>query len=168
MAFEEKITALFRMTDEVWARHANPWSVWTRYTSFPVLILSIWSRVWIGWWALVPLFFSVLWIWINPRLFSKPSSTDHWSSKSVMGERVWINRKKIPIPEHHGPILTFLNVTSTVGSLICIWGLIKLSVLLTVFGTVVVVLGKSWFLDRMVWLYGEMMDADPEYRSWLY
>jgi len=168
MGFEEKIITLFQMTDEVWARHANPWSVWTRYSSFPVLIISIWSRIWIGWWALVPLFFSVLWIWINPRLFDKPRSTDNWASKAVLGERVWINRKKIPIPDHHGRVISILKTISIVGTLICIWGLIWLSVWATIFGAVVVVLGKTWFLDRMVWLYEEMKDADPGYRSWLY
>ena len=29
-------------------------------------------------------------------------------------------------------------------------------------------LGKMWFLDRMVWLYEDMKDTTPEYRSWLY
>ncbi|MGH1393463.1 MAG: DUF6653 family protein [Trichormus sp.] len=29
-------------------------------------------------------------------------------------------------------------------------------------------LGKLWYLDRMVWLYTEMKDINPEYRSWLY
>ena len=42
------------MSDDSWMRHANPWSVWTRYAAFPVLIAAIWSRVWIGWWALLP------------------------------------------------------------------------------------------------------------------
>ena len=27
MSIEKKIATIFRMTDEVWARHANPWSV---------------------------------------------------------------------------------------------------------------------------------------------
>ena len=38
----------------------------------------------------------------------------------------------------------------------CIWGLIKLSAWETIFGMVIVLIGKSWFLDRMVWLYDEM------------
>jgi hypothetical protein len=32
----------------------------------------------------------------------------------------------------------------------------------------VIMLGKLWFVDRMVWLYEDMKDATPEYRSWLY
>jgi hypothetical protein len=42
---------LMAMDDRVWRRHANPWSGWTRVTVLPLLVLAIWSRVWIGWWA---------------------------------------------------------------------------------------------------------------------
>ncbi|WP_275670274.1 MULTISPECIES: DUF6653 family protein [Okeania] len=35
-------------------------------------------------------------------------------------------------------------------------------------GVVLVLLSKMWFLDRMVWLYEEMKDANSEYQSWLY
>ena len=168
MDLEQKLASLFRMTDEVWARHANPWSVWTRYFALPVFILSIWSRIWIGWWSAVPILLSIVWIWINPRVFAIPSSTKSWASKAVLGERVWLNRKRIPIPEHHRPIINILNTISAIGSLLCIWGLIKQSGWGTIFGMMMVILGKSWFLDRMVWLYDEMKDNNPDYRSWLY
>ena len=32
MTLERKIASAFRMDDETWKRHANPWSVWTRNT----------------------------------------------------------------------------------------------------------------------------------------
>jgi hypothetical protein len=44
---------LMAMDDRVWRRHANPWSGWTRVTALPLLVLAIWSRVWIGWWAML-------------------------------------------------------------------------------------------------------------------
>lgn len=168
MSIEKKIASIFRMTDDVWERHANPWSVWTRYPALPILALSIWSRIWIGWMSLVPIISLIAWIWINPRVFKKPRTTKNWASKAVLGERVWLNRKNIPIPEHHRPVLVFLNTISGIGTLMCIVGLIKLLVWMTILGIVLVVLGKSWFLDRMVWLYDEMQNADPNYRSWLY
>jgi len=37
----------------------------------------------------------------------------------------------------------------------------------TVAGTVVMMIAKLWFLDRMVWLFDEMKDTNDEYRSWL-
>ena len=65
----DQIAQAFAMSDEVWARHANPWSVWTRFSILPLLVAAIWSRVWIGRWALLPTAAVVLWAWLNPRLF---------------------------------------------------------------------------------------------------
>lgn len=40
---------LMGMDDQSWLSHANPLSVWTRIlTPLPLLILAVWSRVWIG------------------------------------------------------------------------------------------------------------------------
>ena len=38
-----------RMDEGTWARHSNPWSVWTRVPILPLLALSIFARAWIGW-----------------------------------------------------------------------------------------------------------------------
>mgnify|MGYP003630221037 CR=1 FL=1 len=37
----------------------------------------------------------------QPRIFPVPVSTDSWTSKGALGERVWINRKTLPIPIQH-------------------------------------------------------------------
>ncbi len=156
------------MSDETWSRHANPWSVWTRFTALPLLILSIWSRTWIEYWAWIPIALSVLWIWINPRLFSKPLSTNNWASKAVLGERVWINRKNISVPRHHRFAPNLLSSVSAIGLPFLIWGLWQLSIWPTLAGTILVYAGKIWFLDRMVWLYEDMKDVNQEYSEWLY
>jgi Family of unknown function (DUF6653) len=36
----------------------------------------------------------------------------------------------------------------------------------TLFGTMMVYLGKLWFVDRMGWLWQDMQDATLEYQSW--
>ena len=74
MTFEGRLATAFAMSEDVWMHHANPWSVWTRFTVLPLLILAIWSRVWLGWWAFVPMAAAVLWMWLNPRIFPKPQS----------------------------------------------------------------------------------------------
>ena len=38
----------------------------------------------------------------------------------------------------------------------------------TILGAVLIYAGKLWFCDRMVWLYEDMKETDPRYRSWLY
>ncbi|MEO0645601.1 MAG: DUF6653 family protein [Cyanobacteria bacterium J06650_10] len=167
MTAMQKVADFFHMTDSVWARHANPWSVWTRYMALPVLVMAIWSRVWLGWGAVVPIAIALIWIWLNPRVFPKPQTTHHWSSKAVLGERVWLTRKQLPIPQHHNPVIAFTNMVNAVGFFICLTGLITLSAYLTVFGLSWVILGKTWFLDRMVWVYEEMK-AHLQYGQWLY
>jgi hypothetical protein len=167
MKVEQKVAAIFKMSDEAWQRHANPWSVWTRNTVLPILVLAIWSRVWLGWWSLVPITLAVLWMWLNPHAFPPPASTDNWASKAVLGERVWLNRDKIPVPAQHRRMPLILSVVSSLGVPFLVWGLVKLEVWPTLFGAALIYLGKLWFVDRMVWLYEDMKDADPQYRSWL-
>ncbi|MCM4161267.1 hypothetical protein FHG64_02890 [Antarcticibacterium flavum] len=158
MSFEKKIAGLFNLTEENWQRHANPWSVWTRNLSLPLLILAFWSRIWIGWYSLIPIGLAILWTWLNPQLFDKPKNTNNWASRSVMGERFWINRKNVPIPLHHRIVPKILSAVATIGSGIVVFGVFELDLWLTVLGSILVYTGKLWFLDRMVWLYFDMKE----------
>jgi hypothetical protein len=167
MTFEKKLAKLFRLDEENWLRHANPRSVYTRYSVLQFLALAFWTRIWIGWWSLIPGILSLLWMFFNPVLFKKAKSTKNWASKAVLGERVWGNRDETEIPKHHKIMPHLLNLTSTAGLFLSIWGIIILDLWLTVFGIVVAILGKSWYLDRMNWLYDEMKHI-PEYGKWLY
>lgn len=168
MTLERKVAAVFDMDEAGWARHANPWSVWTRNTVLPLLILAIWSRVWLGWWAFIPIAAAVFWLWVNPRIFAKPHSTNNWASKAVLGERVWSNRDKIPVPQHHHRVPNILSAVSASGMIFVIWGLVAFNIWSTLLGTILVCLSKLWFLDRMVWLYEDMKNSALEYQGWLY
>ena len=164
---ERNISKLFKLTDENWMKHANPWSVWTRYSVLPLIVLAFWSRVWIGWWAAVPAVLSLTWMFINPVFFKKAVSTKNWASKSVLGERVWSNRDRIEIPAHHKNTPHILNGISSVGMVLSIWGIVTLSIWPAILGIALAYLGKSWYLDRMVWIY-EDMKYIPEYGKWEY
>lgn len=166
MTIEKRIATAFKLDDETWLRHANPWSVWTRNTALPLLALAIWSRVWLGWWALVPLAIAVLWTWFNPRVFPPPASTKNWASYAVFGERVWMNRQQIPVPEHHRVAPLILSGVAAAGVPFIVWGLVRLEIWPLLFGSALVYAGKLWFLDRMAWLYLDMKDADEQYRAW--
>ncbi len=168
MAWTRAITASFAMTDEVWKRHSNPWSVWTRIPFIMLFALAVWSRIWIGGWALIPVALLLIWTWINPRAFPPPSSTDNWASKAVLGERVWLNRTTVPIPEHHRLAAKLLSTLSAIGVPFYVWGLYALEIWPTVLGTSLILFGKVWFIDRMAWLYEDMHDKTPDYRIWLY
>lgn len=168
MNIEQLISKAFRMDESTWQRHANPWSVYTRMATLPLLIMAVWSRAWWGWWALVPILLVLLWIWLNPRLFPPPQSTDNWASKAVLGERVWLNRKAVPVPKHHQILPNILSTIAALGGVVMIYGLVKLEIYPTLLGAVVAFLAKLWFVDRMVWLYDDMSATHETYRSWLY
>ena len=169
MTLERKIAKLFNLTDENWMKHANPISVWSRYSVLPVIVFSFWCRLWIGWWCLIPGGLSLLWVFFNPVVFQKPISTKNWASKAVLGERVYLNRDSIPIPEHHNiPLYFILNSVSSLGFILAIWATIYYSVWGAILGVSLAYLGKSWFLDRMVWLYEDMKSKNKTYQSWEY
>ena len=73
MTLERTIARLFRMDDATWMRHANPWSGILRLTALPVLIIAFWSRLWLGWWAVIPVAIALLWTWYDPRIFPAPA-----------------------------------------------------------------------------------------------
>lgn len=155
------------MREETWQRHANPWSVHTRFLSLPLLSLAVWSRVWIDAWSLLPVALVLLWIWLNPRMFPPPRRTDNWASMATFGERVYLNRAQVPIPSHHLRAANVLQAMSGVGLPILIYGLYALDLWAVVLGNFWIMTFKAWFVDRMVWLYLDMKDRDSLYGSWL-
>ena len=161
-------TRLMSMNEATWERHANPLSVWTRViTGLPSIILAAWSIKAFGWWSLLVIGAVFFWIWLNPRLFSVPSNTNNWASKVIFGERVWLNRSTIPIPIHHEKWALFLSIIAGLGFMVAMIGAILHILLPTVAGGLISWFGKMWFCDRMVWLYEDMKDQNPEYGGWL-
>lgn len=157
---------LMGMNEASWARHANPWSGYSRFTVLPLLVLAIWSRDWIGWAAAPLVLLCLAWAWINPRAFAPPRSVEAWVTKGVFGERVFLNRKAVPIPAHHVTWAYLLTAVSAFGLPPLVWGLWVLNPAWTLLGLVLTMGGKVWFVDRMVWLWSDMKDADPSYEAW--
>ena len=169
VTLERRIAKAFRLTDENWLKHANPWSVWSRFSVLPLIAGAFWSRAWIGWWCLLPGVLALLWMFFNPVLFAKPKSTKNWASRAVLGERVYLNRNQIAIPPHHQVALyKILHATSSAGLLLTIWSIVYYSGWGAVAGVILTYLGKSWFLDRMVWLYEDMKEDNAHYKGWDY
>lgn len=156
MTLEKMIGRAFGMDEASWARHANPLSVWTRNTALPLLILAFWSRAWIGRWSLLAILAAILWTWLNARIFPPPHSTENWASKAVLGERIWMERRKTPVPLRHRVLPSVLSIVSAVGVIPVVWGVYSLSVWPVFLGAAMIYLSKLWFLDRMVWLYEDV------------
>ncbi len=158
--------ALFQMDERVWERHANPWSVWTRFATFPFLMLAIWSWHWIGWACLVPISLLAAWLWLNPRIFPPPSSTQSWASRAVMGERVFMLRVLHPVPVEHTNVITLLGIATSVSGFLMAGGFLTAEPITFTVGGLLLIVFKFWFCDRMAWLFDEMSEDVPEYRAW--
>jgi len=151
----------FAMDEKVWARHANPWRVWTRYSCLPLLLACLWWREALQVWFWPTLTVVLLWIWLNPRCFKKPAKTDNWASRCVIGERILIYQRE-KVATHHEPVLNTIAILLAVFTLLCAIGLFFHEPISTCMGGMGLILTKTWFLDRMVWLSREVMAAEQK------
>ncbi len=85
----------------------------------------------------------------------------------MFGEQVWLRRKAVPIPPEHARAALLLSVANGLASLVVVYGLVFLDAWAAVGGIVLVIAIKSWFLDRIVWLFDEMAAKHPDYAAWL-
>ena len=155
-ATEQYMAEAFGMTDEVWERHANPWSVYTRIPIPAAFALAVWSRTWIGRWSLLPVAAVAAWTAVNPRAFPPPASADRWATRAVLGEQLWTASRKQgdPVPRRVAPVvLTGLN---TAGVAVLVRGLVVRDPWMAATGLAVHMAGKNWFLDRMVWHHADV------------
>lgn len=140
------------MTDEAWKRHANPWSVWTRFAAIPLMMLAIWSRTWIGWWSLVPVALVVVWLIVNPHAFPAVERPSSWAAKGIYGEKMWLRDRSLVSGDHRKVQRLLIGVGSA-GFALLAWGLVALEVWPAVFGATLIVLGQLWRIDRLGQLY---------------
>lgn len=149
------------MNDAMWKRHANPWSVWTRFAAIPAFALAAWSRVWLGWWSLVPIVLVVVWLFLNVFIFPPILTPRNWASKGIYGEKLWL-AKRSEIPAPYAIIQRWLIALGIAGMALLAWGLIQLHLWLCALGIVVLVLAQLWRIDRFSTLYD--LYAEKEHR----
>ncbi|GAB3556860.1 hypothetical protein J2S53_004260 [Actinopolyspora lacussalsi] len=75
---------LARLRRAVFARHANPWSAWSRWASTPLLLVPMWTRRW-SHAAVVGVWFA-----LNPVVFAEPADERAWATRAMLGEEQWI------------------------------------------------------------------------------
>lgn len=155
-----------RMDGVSWGKHGNPKSVYSRIVGGTFVFLSIWSVFWIGWFSAIPIAAAILWIYVNPRLFPPPQTTDAWATRGVLGERAFINRKLVPIPTEHQRAAWITSSLAIVFLALAIYGFVIEDFWTAVGGWHAATVAKLWFCDRMVWLWDDMKDSNPQYRAW--
>ena len=151
---------LMAMDERTWARHANPWSVWTRVPILPLAAALIYARGSLGLLVIPPLLLLGAWVWLSPRVFPAPERRDTWAARGVIGERLFLDRRGrarrgAALPRGHLRAGRLLAAASVVGLLPLAYGLIVLDPWATLFGLTLSLGAKLWFIDRMAWLADE-------------
>ncbi|MGH1373281.1 MAG: DUF6653 family protein [Cellvibrionaceae bacterium] len=158
---------LMSMDEKTWHKHSNPWSVYSRFTTLPLISLAFWSREWIGSYHFILVAASLFWVWLNPRLFNAPITTNNWASMGTFGERIYLNKNSENIAPHHLRACHALQVLSAMGIPFFAYGLYQLDIWILLLGNLWIMAFKAWFVDRMVWLYLDLKDSNSTYQSWL-
>jgi len=135
------------MSAKTWARHANPWSGWTRILTYPLLYVPIWLH---NWYLLVIV---AVWFAVNPRIFPKPKSTENWMSKGVLGEQLWTQKWHWDFPM----MLGMVAVPCFIGAVYAAY--MRMFWATMFFASNAFVL-KLWFVDRMVRFYEDNRHAE--------
>jgi hypothetical protein len=134
MALSKTRKWITSLSEQVWPRHANPWSVVTRFAAIPAMIMAVWSREWLEWWSLLPIGMVVVWLAINPFAFSRIEKPVHWISKGIFGERLWLTGACQISNRSTLRVLVFLGV---VGIVVMAWGLYAYNVTACALGAIV-------------------------------
>ena len=153
MPYDKALARLMSMSDEVWERHSNPWSGWTRLALFPLWFLAIWSRVWIGWWALLPIAVLLICTWLNPRVFPRHTDDRSWMTRAVLGERMFIERRIRPIPPDDVRTGHVLNILALAALGVALYGFLRAHFAFALAGWLFAGFFKILFVARMARLY---------------
>jgi len=130
------------MNERTWERHSNPWSVWTRVLSYPLVYLPVWNRSW------RQAIFVGAWFLLNPRLFPPPRDDSSWATRSVLGEQMWTRRTRADLPMLMSAISALFFLPALYSAYARrLWRLVSFGGLSLAF--------KLWFLERMVAYYDE-------------
>jgi hypothetical protein len=134
-------------TEMSWKRHSNPWSVWTRILTNPLVYLPFWNRSWKQGAAVG------VWFAVNPVIFPPPEDDSSWATRSVLGEQLWTAKRRQDFP-------MALNTASAVffaGALLASYRRRFWPMMMCALPTLLL---KLWFLDRMTFYYEENKERE--------
>jgi hypothetical protein len=134
------------LIERAWKRHSNPWSVWTRILSYPLVYVPVWNRSWKQGAAVAA------WFAANPVLFPEPEGDESWATRGVLGEELWIAER----PRDLSVPINTASAAFFAGGLLATYRRRFWPMML---GASAALLLKLWYIDRMVFYYEQHRDA---------
>jgi hypothetical protein len=98
------------MRRAMFARHANPWSAWSRWASTPLVLLPVWTRRRSH--ALV----IAIWFALNPVIFPHISDERSWATRAMLGEELWISRRPRDSAAAVSAVTSLVAIVALVGA----------------------------------------------------
>jgi len=134
----------------------------------PVLLTAcLWTKIWLGTTGATVLGLGALvFLIFAPKSFERPFSRLEWARCVGFGEKVWLNRIFIPVPQALSFRLTTLYLVFWVGVLVALWGAIATLPLLSATGLAVAYSAQFTCFGKLIHLYKVMRDKYPLYRFW--
>ena len=126
--------------ERLWKRHSNPWSVWTRILSYPLVYVPFWNRNWKQGAAVAA------WFAANPVLFPETKSDESWATRGVLGEQLWTAER----PRDLSTLINSVSAAFFAGGLLATY---RRRFWPMAFCAVVALLLKLWYIDRMTFYY---------------
>jgi hypothetical protein len=133
--------------ERAWKRHSNPWSVWTRILSYPLVFVPVWNRNWRQGAAVAA------WFAANPVIFPEPEGDESWATRGVLGEELWTAER----PRDLSMLINTASAAFFAGGLLSsysrrFWPM--------VFFASVALLLKLWYIDRMTFYYAQHRERE--------
>ncbi|KZM48322.1 DUF6653 family protein [Labrenzia sp. OB1] len=134
----------------------------------PALVTgALWSHLWIGHAVAVLLTIVIAAVLL---LIPKPSIVsphrNGWTKLVGFGERIWLNRLLVAVPQGLNRRLTTLYLVFWSGTFVAVLGGFTASPILTSTGLLVAYCAQIIGFQKLIQLYRVMKDRDPLYRSW--
>ncbi|MCV0427617.1 MAG: hypothetical protein K5905_19325 [Roseibium sp.] len=145
----------------------GPASTYAKIVAPALITAAIWTKIWLDTAFTVMLVVGVLLLLFRlPKLLPNRRWTGNWAEKASFGERIWLNRPLIPIPQEINHRLSVLHLVFWAGVLIAILGAFTSSPILSGTGLLVGYATQAVCLRKLIDLYELMKDKAPLYRFW--
>lgn len=148
-------------------RPATAATVFSKILAPALLTACLWSKIWIGPAAAIALCAAVLVLLVfAPKRFSTTVRGFDWARQVGYGEKIWLNRIFVPVPQALNYRLTTLYLVFWAGMLVALWGAIASLPLLSGTGLAVAYSAQASCFRKLIHLYTVMRDQYPLYRFW--
>ncbi|MFC6719508.1 DUF6653 family protein [Natrialbaceae archaeon GCM10025810] len=130
------------LPDEVWARHSNPKSGWTRLLAYPALIYAVYARSWRLLGA------TLAFLAVNPFVFPEPKTEpDDWMYRVVRAEQRWSEAGRPFVGVGFPQVINLIQVPVFAYN---VYSAVRRRPVRTIVSTAATMALKLWFVDELV------------------